>query len=108
MPHAGDRVVIANHAEEEIGSTFASSQVVQLARQDIDDTLTLMFPTGCGYPVANTYVSSALIAGDLAVRASAPFYQKHWDGVWKDELSGSTIRNRLNLTDFPFALTNAA
>ena len=57
--------------------------------------------------MANTYVSSALIAGDLAVRTSAPFYQKYWDGVWKDEPSGSTIRNRLNLTDFPFALTDA-
>lgn len=107
MPRAGDRVVIANHAEEEIGSTFVSSQVVQLARPDIDGTLTLMFPSGCDYPVANTYVSSALIAGNLAVCASAPFYQKHWDGIWKDEPSGSTIRNHLNLTDFPFALTDA-
>ena len=162
----GDMVVIANHAEEEIGSAFVGGQVVQLSRQDIDGlclvdadgkgvessnyeldpaagtikfarnlnlsgyrmplkakhtqeeanrltgididgTLTLMFPTGRDYPVANTYVSSALIAGDLAVRASAPFYQKHWDGVWKDEATGSTIRNRLNLTDFPFALTDA-
>ena len=53
--------------------------------------------------MANTYVSSALIAGNLAVCASAPFYQ-----IWKDEPSGSTIRNYLNLTDFPFALTDAA
>ena len=66
-----------------------------------------MFPTGRDYPVANAYVSSALITGNLAICASAPFYQKHWDGVWKDEATGSTIRNRLNLTDFPFALTDA-
>lgn len=73
---------------------------------DIDGTLTLQFPLRRNYPATNTFVSSALIGGDLQVRVTAPFGQKAFDNIWADERRGDDIRSRLNVTDFPFVLTD--
>ena len=89
--------ITAHHAREEENRLIAV---------DIDGTLTLQFATGRDYPADETYISSALIGGDLQVRATAPFGQKAWTRVWSDERIGDDISARLNVKDYPIQLTD--
>ncbi|UOO93577.1 hypothetical protein [Vitreoscilla stercoraria] len=74
---------------------------------DINGRLKLQFPTNRAYGTQNTYVSSALIGGDMLVRASAPFSQKAWTNIWKDERIGDEILAKLNVRDYPMTLISA-
>lgn len=73
---------------------------------DISGRLKLQFALSRDYPQENTYVSSALIGGDLLVRATEPFSQRAWDKVWADALRGEEILAKLNVKDYPFVLTS--
>lgn len=57
------------------------------------------------YPVGS-YVSSALIAGDLFARVSLVFDQATWNGAWSDALSGSAATATFNNTQYPIRVTN--
>lgn len=85
------------HAQEE------RNRIIQA---DIDGTLTLLFAMRRSYPIADTYVSSVLIGGDLQVRVSIPFTQKSWNNVWLDTPVGAQLLNKLNLKDYPMVLTD--
>ena len=85
------------HAQEE------RNRIIQA---DIDGTLTLLFAMRRSYPIADTYVSSVLIGGDLQVRVSVPFTQKSWNNVWLDTPVGDQLLNKLNLKDYPMILTD--
>lgn len=86
-----------NHAQEE------RNRIIQA---DIDGTLTLLFAMRRSYPIADTYVSSVLIGGDLQVRVSVPFTQRSWNNVWLDTPVGDQLLNKLNLKDYPMILTD--
>jgi hypothetical protein len=61
------------------------------------------------YPVttpASSFVSSALVAGDLKSRVSVLFDQASWSGAWLDILSGSTATATFNNTQYPVLVTN--
>ena len=61
------------------------------------------------YPVttpASSFVSSALVAGDLKSRVSVLFDQTSWSGAWLDILSGSTATATFNNTQYPILVTN--
>lgn len=73
---------------------------------DIAGRLKLQFGVGRNYPAERTYVSSALIGGDLLVRATEPFAQQTWDKVWSDTQRGDPLLARLNVKDFPIRLTS--
>lgn len=73
---------------------------------DIDGTLSLRFATSRAYPVADTYVSSVLIGGNLQVRVSIPFTQRTWNDVWSDEPVDTQLLNKLNIRDYPMLLTD--
>lgn len=73
---------------------------------DIDGTLSLRFAIQRDYPIADTYVSSVLIGGNLQVRVSIPFTQRTWNNVWADEPVGDQLLNKLNIRDFPMILTD--
>ncbi|WP_165006244.1 hypothetical protein [Neisseria yangbaofengii] len=73
---------------------------------DISGRLKLQFALSRDYPQENTYVSSALIGGDLLVRATEPFSQRAWDKVWADAMRGEEILAKLNVKDYPFKLTS--
>ncbi|ATD64115.1 hypothetical protein ACFPVS_08960 [Neisseria weixii] len=73
---------------------------------DISGRLKLQFALSRDYPQENTYVSSALIGGDLLVRATEPFSQRAWDNVWADAMRGEEILAKLNVKDYPFKLTS--
>ena len=57
------------------------------------------------YP-AGSFVSSALIAGDLFARVSLVFDQATWGGAWSDALSGSAATATFNNTQYPIRVTN--
>lgn len=60
------------------------------------------------YPVAGSYISSALIAQDLKARVSVAFDQGTWDGVtWSDTLMGNPATATYNDILSPMRVTNA-
>ena len=89
--------ITAHHAREEENRVIVA---------DIDGTLQLQFPVGRAYPKEDTYVSSALIGGDLEVRHSPAWSQKLFDNVWSDDPRGDVITAKLNLKDYPLQLTD--
>lgn len=89
--------ITAHHAREEENRIMVA---------DIDGTLQLQFPTARDYPLEDTYVSSALIGGDLEVRHSPAWSQKLFDNVWSDDPRGDVITAKLNLKDYPLQLTD--
>lgn len=78
----------------------------RIARADISGRLKLQFPVSRAYPQEKTYVSSALIAGDLLVRASEPFSQQAWNKKWQDTTEGDDILARLDVRNYPFKLVS--
>lgn len=58
------------------------------------------------YPVPGSYVSSALVAGDLFARVSLVFDQGSWNGNWADSPSGSAATATFNHTQYPITVSN--
>lgn len=73
---------------------------------DISGRLKLQFAIGRNYPKEDTFVSSALIGGDLLVRTTEPFSQQAWDNVWSDAQRGEPILARVNVKDYPIKLAS--
>ncbi|AAU91174.1 conserved hypothetical protein [Methylococcus capsulatus str. Bath] len=69
--------------------------------------LTHEYPVAtAGDPASGSYVSSALIAGDLFARVSLVFDQATWNGAWVDAMSGSAATATFNNTQYPIRVTN--
>lgn len=88
----------AHHAWEE------ENRVVGL--DVVSGSLKLGFPIRRDYTVGDTFVSSALVGGDLQVRASRAFSQQAWNKVWADVRQTDPILAQLNDADYPIALTD--
>ncbi|SSY80628.1 hypothetical protein [Alysiella crassa] len=73
---------------------------------DISGSLKLQDPISRDYPIENTYVSSAVVGGDLQTRFTEPFTQINWHGVWEDARNGNPTRGVLNVKDYPLVLTS--
>ena len=58
------------------------------------------------YP-GGSFVSSALVAGDLFARVPLVFDQASWSGTWSDLPSGSASTATFNATTFPITVSNA-
>lgn len=58
------------------------------------------------YPVPGSYLSSALVAGDLRARTSIVFDQVSWTSVWSDSQIGNTATGTFNNTANPITVTN--
>jgi len=72
----------------------------------IDGTLKLIQPLEHDYDTDFTYVSSALLMGDLQARVYNVFDQKNWTGEWSDERIGDPCTANYNLVDYPIEITN--
>lgn len=59
-----------------------------------------------GDPSSGSFVSSALVAGDLFARVSLVFDQATWNGAWTDSLVGGTATATFNNTQYPITVTN--
>jgi hypothetical protein len=58
------------------------------------------------YPADTSYVSSALIAGDLQARVSVLFDQATWSNVFSDSVSGSSATGTFNDIAHPIQVSN--
>lgn len=58
------------------------------------------------FPVPGSYVSSALVIGDMQARVSVVFDQSTWTNVWSDEVIGSSATGTYNDTANPIEVTN--
>lgn len=59
------------------------------------------------YPVPGSYISSALVAGDVQARVQPAFDQQTWTGVWSDSVIGSPVGTAsYNDTLHPITTTN--
>lgn len=72
---------------------------------DISGEIKLQNPLSRDWDAENTYVSSAVLGGDLQVRATEPFAQDAWRGRWLDVREGDALLSKINVKDYPMVLT---
>lgn len=72
---------------------------------EINGTLSLTKALTHDFPLG-TYVSSALILGDMFARITGVFEQTTWTGVWSDDLIGDAPLASFNNTVYPITITN--
>lgn len=72
----------------------------------ISGEVTFTRPLTHDYPLGS-FVSSALVAGDLKSRVSTFFDQATWSNVWSDTLIGSAATGTYNNIASPLVVTNA-
>ncbi len=58
------------------------------------------------YPANESYISSAVIIGDLQARVTNVFDQMNWTGEWSDTLIGSATSAEFNNKSYPIEVTN--
>lgn len=73
----------------------------------INGQLTFTRPVTHDYPAPGSYVSSALVGGDLQARVSVMFDQQTWTGVWSDAVIGSAATGTYNNVANPLVVTNS-
>lgn len=83
---------------------YAQEEEKAITHVDINGQLTLASPLRRSYDKANSYVSSAMIGGDMQVRVSRPFAQQTWTNQWEDTPIGAPVLERLNVKDYPIEL----
>ena len=81
--------------------------MVVLTDVGIDGTLKANRQITHDYPVLDTYVSTALMTGDLYARVSVQFSQETWTGAWADTVIGNEPRGKYNDVAAPIVVTNA-
>ena len=75
---------------------------------EIDGTLTFTRPVTHAYPIAGSFISSALMAGDIHARVSATWDQASWDGIsFLSGISGAAATATYNDTVYPIVVDNA-
>jgi hypothetical protein len=72
----------------------------------ISGHITLTRPMSHDYPSTGAYISSALVVGDMQARATAPWDQGVWTGVWADEVIGSETSAEYNSVLYPIEVSN--
>lgn len=90
--------IAAKHRIEEMGL---------LGDVQINGQITLTAPLLRAYPLGS-FVSSALLFGDLFARVTGVFDQNTWTGVWSNALIGSQATGQYNDVDYPIAVLNSA
>ncbi|SEG12042.1 hypothetical protein [Marinobacterium lutimaris] len=72
----------------------------------INGQLSLVGAIGRAYEPADTWISSALIFGDLGSRVHHMFSQATWTGTWSDARIGSTTTAQYNDLLYPIQVDN--
>lgn len=85
---------------------YSREEQKAITRVDISGTLSMTESLQRSYDPAHTYVSSAMLGGDLHVRATKPFTQQTWNNVWADERNTAAILSKVNTKDYPIVLTD--
>lgn len=71
----------------------------------ISGAISFTRPLTHNYPLGS-FVSSAMVAGDLFARTQSVFDQATWNGTWSDSLVGSSATATYNTTTYPVVVTN--
>lgn len=58
------------------------------------------------YPADTSFVSSALLLGDMRARVSKVFDQTSWTGVWSDDVIGSPATGTYDTINYPPVIEN--
>lgn len=72
----------------------------------ITGELTFTRPLTHDYPDAGSYVSSALVAGDIFARVPLLFDQQTWGNKWQDTPDGAVALASYNAAQYPVEVTN--
>lgn len=78
-----------------------------LSDVQINGQLSITAPLLRDYPLGS-YVSSALLFGDMFARVTGVFDQGTWTSVWSDSLIGTQATAQFNDVDYPIEVSNAA
>lgn len=80
--------------------------MAMVAEAQINGKLRLTRQVTHAYPAPGSYVSSALVAGDLRARVSLLFDQVSWTSVWSDVQIGNPATGTFNDISNPITVTN--
>lgn len=83
------------------------SDMLLVSDAQIDGHVDFAAPLTHDYPVSGTYLSSALLFGDLYARVSNVFDQATWTGAWSDTLIGSEATAQYNTVAYPIEVLNS-
>ncbi len=72
----------------------------------INGVVSVDIPLSHDYPKDGTYISSALLFGDLQARYYGMFDQKTWKNVFSDSIDGDPATGTYNEIDYPIVVTN--
>ena len=72
----------------------------------INGQITVASPVTHDYTATGTYVSSALLFGDLRSRYYGLYDQKTWTNVWSNDLIGDSANASYNEVNYPVVVTN--
>lgn len=76
-----------------------------IADAQISGAVSLAAPLLRDYPLGS-WLSTALLAGDMVARVETIFDQQSWTNVWSDTVIGSTAVAELNTLQYPIQVTN--
>lgn len=96
---AGHRTPLALRHRVEDMSTVTDVQ--------ISGEVSLDTPLSRAYALPGTYVSSALLAGDISAAVTHVFDQVSWTGVWSDSQIGGEAPGQFNDLLFPIQVLNS-
>lgn len=82
------------------------SDMVLITGVSIDGRLEFGAPVSQAYPQAGSYISSALLFGDLYARVANVFDQQTWTGAWSDSLIGDGANAQYNDILYPITTRN--
>lgn len=102
---AADLNTTALELVEPLSVVFRVEDLVLLSDVQINGELSLTAPLSRNYPLGS-YVSSALLFGDINARVTNVFDQNTWSGAWSDALIGSQATAQYNVIDYPIEVTN--
>lgn len=80
--------------------------MVQVSDVQINGLLSFTRALTHEYPAVGSYVSSALVFGDVRARTSLVFDQTTWTDVWSDAPIGATATASFNHSQFPITTNN--
>lgn len=80
-------------------------EMVMVADAQISGVVSLSAPLLREYPMGS-WLSTALLAGDMVARVENVFDQQSWTGVWADTVTGSAAPAELNTLQYPIQVAN--
>jgi hypothetical protein len=91
---------------EPLTARYRIEDMALVNEAQINGQLSLVGAIGRAYDPADTWVSSALIFGDLGSRVHHLFSQASWTGAWSDERIGSNTTAQYNDLLYPLQVNN--